>query len=39
MNACVFGLLITAVDGFGHGESHAYVAAELAVAFVVGYFS
>ncbi|KVL02761.1 MFS transporter [Burkholderia cepacia] len=38
MNACVFGLLITAVDGLGHGEGHAYVAAELAVAFVVGYF-
>jgi amino acid transporter len=30
MNACVFGLLITAVDGLGHGEGHAYVAAEQA---------
>lgn len=38
MNACVFGLLITAVDGLGHGESRAYVAAELFVAVVVGYF-
>ncbi|KVT66836.1 multidrug MFS transporter [Burkholderia ubonensis] len=38
MNACVFGLLIMAVDGLGHGEHAAYVAAELAVALVVGWF-
>lgn len=38
MNACVFGLLIMAVDGLGHGERGAYVAAELAVALVVGWF-
>ncbi|MCW0014722.1 MFS transporter, partial [Burkholderia pseudomallei] len=38
MNACVFGLLIMSVDGLGHGERGALVAAELAVAFVVGYF-
>nr|WP_080427961.1 MFS transporter [Burkholderia ubonensis] len=38
MNACVFGLLIMAVDGLGHGERSAYVAAELAVALVVGWF-
>ncbi|MBS6363340.1 MFS transporter, partial [Burkholderia sp.] len=38
MNACVFGLLIVAVDGLGHGERHAYVAAEMVVAGVVGVF-
>ncbi|MFH5256169.1 MFS transporter, partial [Burkholderia semiarida] len=38
MNACVFGLLIMSVDGLGHGERGVLVAAELAVAFVVGYF-
>lgn len=38
MKACVFGLLIVAVDGLGHGERHAYVAAEMVVAGVVGVF-
>lgn len=38
MNACVFGLLIVAVDGLCHGERHAYVAAEMVVAGVVGVF-
>ncbi|WP_323123060.1 MFS transporter [Burkholderia alba] len=38
MNACVFGLLIVAVDGLGHGENHAYVAAAALAAVVIGYF-
>jgi DHA2 family multidrug resistance protein-like MFS transporter len=38
MNACVFGLLIVAVDGFGHGERAGYVAAELTAFVVIGYF-
>ncbi len=38
MNACVFGLMIVAVDGLGHGERHVHVAVELAVAVVIGYF-
>jgi MFS transporter, DHA2 family, multidrug resistance protein len=38
MNAFVFGLLIFAVDGLGHGQSYAYVAAELTGALVIGYF-
>lgn len=37
MNALVFGLLIFAVDGLGHGERAAYVAAELIAAGVIGY--
>lgn len=37
MNALVFGLLIFAVDGLGHGERSAYVAAELIAAGVIGY--
>jgi len=38
MNAVVFGLVITAVDGLGHGEHRAFIVAELAVAAVIGYF-
>ncbi len=38
MNAFVFGLLIFAVDGLGHGESRRYVAAELLGAVVIGWF-
>ncbi|WP_179401659.1 MFS transporter [Burkholderia guangdongensis] len=38
MNACVFGLLVIAVDGFGHGERAGFVAAELTGAIVIGYF-
>jgi DHA2 family multidrug resistance protein-like MFS transporter len=38
MNAIVFGLLIFAVDGLGHGERRAMVAAEMLVAIVVGWF-
>ncbi|MFM0286159.1 MFS transporter [Paraburkholderia megapolitana] len=37
MNALVFGLLIFALDGFGHGERYAYVAAELIGAIAIGY--
>ena len=38
MNALVFGLAITAVDGLGHGEHRPYVIAEFIVAGVIGYF-
>jgi DHA2 family multidrug resistance protein-like MFS transporter len=38
MNAVVFGLAITAVDGLGHGVHRAFVVAEIIVAGVVGYF-
>ncbi|MGV7246529.1 MFS transporter, partial [Caballeronia sp. M23-90] len=38
MNAAVFGLAITAVDGLGHGEHRPYVIAEIVVAGVIGYF-
>jgi DHA2 family multidrug resistance protein-like MFS transporter len=38
MNALVFGLAITAVDGLGQGERRPYVIAELAAAGVIGYF-
>jgi DHA2 family multidrug resistance protein-like MFS transporter len=38
MNAFVFGLLIFAVDGLGHGEARAYVALEAIGAVVIGYF-
>jgi MFS transporter, DHA2 family, multidrug resistance protein len=38
MNAFVFGLLIFAVDGLGHGQSYGYAAAELIGALVIGYF-
>ncbi|MEX3931025.1 MFS transporter [Paraburkholderia phymatum] len=38
MNAFVFGLLIFAVDGLGHGERYRFVAIELIVAVVIGYF-
>jgi len=38
LNAIVFGLLIFAVDGLGHGESKRLVALEFAVAIVVGWF-
>ncbi len=37
-NAIVFGLLIFAVDGFGHGEKPLWIAAQLAGAVVVGWF-
>ncbi|MGF6756901.1 MFS transporter [Paraburkholderia sp. GAS42] len=38
MNAFVFGLLIFAVDGLGHGEHRSYVVAEVFAAVVIGYF-
>ncbi|EDZ98894.1 major facilitator superfamily MFS_1 [Burkholderia sp. H160] len=38
MNAFVFGLLIFAVDGLGHGERFGYVALEALGALVIGYF-
>jgi DHA2 family multidrug resistance protein-like MFS transporter len=38
MNAAVFGLAITAVDGLGHGEHRPYVIAEFVAAGVIGYF-
>jgi DHA2 family multidrug resistance protein-like MFS transporter len=38
MNAFVFGLLIFAVDGLGHGEQWGYVAIEALGALVIGYF-
>ncbi|XUW89247.1 MFS transporter [Burkholderia sp. M6-3] len=38
MNAFVFGLLIFAVDGLGHGERLGYVAVEFIGAVVIGYF-
>ncbi|RDK00511.1 MFS transporter [Paraburkholderia lacunae] len=38
MNAFVFGLLIFAVDGLGHGERLGYVAFEAFGALVIGYF-
>ncbi|CAG4888504.1 MFS transporter [Paraburkholderia saeva] len=38
MNAFVFGLLIFAVDGLGHGENRGYVIAEFVAAGVIGYF-
>jgi len=38
MNALVFGLLIFAVDGLGHGERRALIAAEGLAAIVIGWF-
>ena len=38
MNAFVFGLLIFAVDGLGHGERFGYAAIEVIAAVVIGYF-
>ncbi len=38
LNACVFGLLIFAVDGLGHGERQTHVAAAALAALVLGYF-
>jgi MFS transporter, DHA2 family, multidrug resistance protein len=38
MNAIVFGLLIFAVDGLGHGEAWRYAALEALGAVVIGYF-
>ncbi|MBC8736342.1 MFS transporter [Paraburkholderia sp. UCT31] len=38
MNAFVFGLLIFAVDGLGHGERFGYVTLEALGALVIGYF-
>jgi DHA2 family multidrug resistance protein-like MFS transporter len=38
MNAAVFGLAITAIDGLGHGEHRPYVIAEFVAAGVIGYF-
>jgi DHA2 family multidrug resistance protein-like MFS transporter len=38
MNAFVFGLLIFAVDGLGHGEHPVYIALEGLGAIVIGYF-
>jgi DHA2 family multidrug resistance protein-like MFS transporter len=37
LNAFVFGLLIFAIDGLGHGERAGYAAAELFAAAAVGY--
>ena len=38
MNAFVFGLLIFAIDGLGHGERLGYVTTEAVAALVIGYF-
>ncbi|MEM5318362.1 MFS transporter [Paraburkholderia sp. JHI869] len=38
LNAIVFGLLIFAVDGLGHGESNRLVALEFLLAIVIGWF-
>ncbi|CAE6730321.1 Riboflavin transporter RibZ [Paraburkholderia nemoris] len=38
MNAFVFGLLIFAIDGLGHGEHIRWVVIEALVAVVIGYF-
>ncbi|MET3232101.1 UNVERIFIED_ORG: DHA2 family multidrug resistance protein-like MFS transporter [Burkholderia sp. 1263] len=38
MNAFVFGLLIFALDGLGHGERRGYVVLEVLAAVVIGYF-
>ncbi|MCC8401036.1 MFS transporter [Paraburkholderia sp. MMS20-SJTN17] len=38
MNAFVFGLLIFAVDGLGHGQRVGYVTLEALGALVIGYF-
>ncbi|WP_144158947.1 MFS transporter [Paraburkholderia sp. BCC1885] len=38
MNAFMFGLVIFAVDGLGHGEAPGYVALEALGAVVLGYF-
>lgn len=38
MNAFVFGLLIFAVDGLGHGEPWGYSTAEILGAVAIGYF-
>ncbi|MGF6724006.1 DHA2 family multidrug resistance protein-like MFS transporter [Paraburkholderia sp. GAS41] len=38
MNAFVFGLLIFAVDGLGHGEAWGYSALEALGAVLIGYF-
>jgi MFS transporter, DHA2 family, multidrug resistance protein len=38
LNACVFGLLIFAVDGLGHGERYTHVAVAALAALVLGYF-
>jgi DHA2 family multidrug resistance protein-like MFS transporter len=38
MNALVFGLLIFAIDGFGHGERIGYALAQLLAAALIGYF-
>ena len=37
MNAIVFGLLIFAVDGLGHGEQRGWIVLELAAAVAIGY--
>ena len=38
MNAFVFGLLIFAIDGLGHGERPALLAIAFVAALVIGYF-
>lgn len=38
LNACVFGLLIFAVDGLGQGEQLRYVTLEALGALAIGYF-
>lgn len=37
LNACVFGLVIMTVDGFGHSQNHALVAAGAIGAMGLGY--
>jgi DHA2 family multidrug resistance protein-like MFS transporter len=36
LNALTFGLLITAIDGFGHGENLTFIGGEFAAALVFG---
>jgi MFS transporter, DHA2 family, multidrug resistance protein len=38
LNALVFGLLIFAVDGLGHGERRMWIAAEFVGAIVIGWY-
>jgi DHA2 family multidrug resistance protein-like MFS transporter len=38
MNAFVFGLLIFAIDGLGHGEGYGFITIEFIAALAVGYF-
>ncbi|TAM06852.1 MAG: MFS transporter [Paraburkholderia sp.] len=38
LNALVFGLLIFAVDGLGHGERRIWIAVELLAAIAIGWY-